>query len=297
MINIDLKLLAIVNELHRTRSVSHAAENLGISHSTISMSLAKLRRHFNDPLFVRTSTGMEPTPRANELINLLKEAECLLQTALEQRAYFNPASSERTFQLCSTDIGQLRLLPLLISRLRDLAPHVRVQLRNITKETPKLLESGEADIAWGFIPPMGAGFCQQKLFRERFICAVREGHPRIKAELTLEQFQSEGHIAVTISGTGHSVVDRLLEQENIIRKVAVRVPSFLGVSSIIGTSDFLCILPEQLGLVFERSGHINLLELPFSTPSYFIRQHWHERYSQDPANKWLRGVIAELIAE
>lgn len=294
MINIDLKLLAIINELHRTRSVSHAAGNLGISHSTISMSLARLRRHFNDPLFVRTSTGMEPTPRATELIDLLRRAEYLLQTALEQQAYFNPGTSERTFQLCSTDIGQLRLLPLLISRLKDLAPRVRVQLRNITDETPKLLESGEADIAWGFIPPMGAGFCQQRLFKERFVCALRADHPRIKTKLTLEQFQDEGHVAVTISGTGHGVVDRLLEKENIIRKVAVRVPSFLGVSNIIGTSELLCIVPEQLGLIFERSGNIKLRELPFHAPSYCIRQHWHERYSQEPGNKWLRSIIAEL---
>src|ERR1044071_3030730 len=82
MTNIDLKLLAIVSELNRTRSVSQAADNLNLSQSAVSMSLAKLRRHFNDPLFVRTSTGMEPTPHAAELIRLLQRAGDLLHAAL-----------------------------------------------------------------------------------------------------------------------------------------------------------------------------------------------------------------------
>ncbi|HEX5432325.1 MAG TPA: LysR family transcriptional regulator [Bryobacteraceae bacterium] len=297
MINIDLKLLAIVNELNRTRSVSHAAENLAISHSTVSMSLARLRKYFGDPLFVRTSTGMQPTPRASDLIGLLKKADDYIQLALNRQANFDPKTSDRMFRLCSTDIGQLRLLPALINRLTHVAPSVRIRLRNITEDTPKLLESGEADLAWGFIPPMGAGFCQQRLFKERFVCAVRTGHPRIKNELTLAQFQAEGHVAVTISGTGHSVVEKLLEKENIIRRVSVRVPSFLGVSTIIGASDLLCIVPEHLGLIFKSSGNIRLFNLPFNTPAYFIRQHWHERYSHDSGHKWLRNIIAEIMAE
>ena len=93
--NIDLKLLAIVNELHKTRSVSQTAENLDLSQSAISMSLAKLRKHFNDPLFVRTSSGMNPTPHAVELIGLLKSAEGILQTALDLHVVFDPLTSER----------------------------------------------------------------------------------------------------------------------------------------------------------------------------------------------------------
>src|ERR1700730_10447302 len=109
MANFDLKLLAIIGELHRTRSVSQAAERLALSQSAISMSLAKLRKHFNDPLFVRTSTGMEPTPHAIKLIRLLKEAEGILHTVLGHHVVFDPLISERTFYLYSTDIAQVTL--------------------------------------------------------------------------------------------------------------------------------------------------------------------------------------------
>jgi DNA-binding transcriptional LysR family regulator len=295
MNNIDLKLLAVINELHKTRSVSHAAENLDLSQSAISMSLAKLREHFRDPLFVRTSTGMEPTPHATELINILKKAEDLLQMALEHHVVFEPAVSDRMFHICSRDIGQLRLLPQLMKRLRELAPSVRIEIRNISENTAKLLESGEVDLAVGFIAPMGAGFCQQTLFKERYVCALSSNHPRIRNELTLQQFQDETHLLVTTSGTGHVVVERAMMTKGIRRKVGLRVPSFLGVDAIIANTDFLMLLPEQMGFIMAKTGNIRLFQLPFTAPTYRVMQHWHERYSRDPANKWLRGVVAEVF--
>lgn len=295
MTNIDLKLLEIVSELHRTRSVSHAAESLGLSQSTISMSLARLRKHFNDPLFVRTSGGMEPTPKAVELLELLKKAEELLQKALEHKVVFDPATSDRMFHICSTDITKITMLPKLMRRLRDIAPSVRIELRSMTANTSKLLESGELDLAVGFIPAMGAGLCQQRLFKERFVCAVRAGHPRIANQMTLDLFESEPHLAIATSGTGHGIVERTLEAKRIVRKVGLRVPGFLGISPIVLATDCIVIVPEQLGQFMAHSGKIQLLPLPFNVPSYFVMQHWHERYTRDPANKWLRSVFADLF--
>ena len=295
--NIDLKLLAIVNELHRTRSVSHAAENLQLSQSTISMSLAKLRRHFNDPLFVRTSTGMEPTPHALEVLTLLSQAEGLIQSALDHHVNFDPAKSDRVFHLCSTDIAQLTLLPTLMKRLRQIAPSIQVDLLNMSDSIPRLLESGEVDLAVGYIPPMGAGFYQQRLFRDRFVCAVRAGHPRVKTELTLELFERETHLTVVTSGTGHSILERTLATKKIRRKVGLRVPSFLGLAPILTSTDYLAVLPEQLGTFFASTGKIRLMPLPFPIAPYFILQHWHERYNHDRANIWFRGLLAELFLQ
>ena len=293
--NIDLRLLEVISELHETRSVSHAAENLALSQSAISMTLAKLRKHFNDPLFVRTSSGMEPTPHAIELIRLLKEAEGILHTVLGHHVVFDPLISERTFHLYSTDIAQVTLLPRLMQHLRDVAPGVRIDLGRITDNTAKVLESGAADLAVGFIPPMGAGFCQQRLFKEKFVCAVRADHPRIGKVLTLEHFESELHLAVSTSGTGHGIVERTLEAKKIQRTIGLTVPSFLGIGSLIAGTDYITILPEQLAKHLAGAGKIKLLPPPFAIPTYHIVQHWHERYTHDPASRWLRAVIAELF--
>lgn len=295
MANFDLKLLSVIGELHRTRSVSQAAERLGLSQSAVSMSLAKLRKHFNDPLFVRTSTGMEPTPHASQLIGILSQAEDLLQTAFGRSVVFDARTSERLFHIQSTDIAQVTLIPKLMQHLRKVAPLVRIDLQRIAPSTPKLLESGELDLAVGFILPMGAGFCQQRLFKERFVCAMRSDHPRIGNSLSVKAFEAETHLAVATSGTGHSIVEKVLEAQKIRRRVALTVPSFLGIASIITSSDHLVILPEQLGRHLAAPGNIKVLPLPFDIPTYHIMQHWHERYSQDPANQWLRGMISDLF--
>lgn len=296
MKNIDLKLLAIVSELNRTRSVSTTADNLELSQSAVSMSLAKLRRHFHDPLFVRTSTGMEPTPHAIELIGLLERAETLLQTALGCHVVFDPQTSDRRFTLCSTDIAQVTLLPRLMRRLGEIAPGVRVNLKRLAENTPRLLESGEVDLAIGFVRPMGAGFCQQRLFKERFVCVVRRDHPAIHDTLSLEDFERATHLAVATCGTGHGVVERIMESKGIRRQVGLTAPSFLGISSIVTSLDYLAILPEQLARHLAAAGSIRVLPLPFHVPPYFIVQHWHERYTHDPASKWLRQVVAELFS-
>jgi DNA-binding transcriptional LysR family regulator len=275
--------------------VSQAAERLELSQSAISMSLAKLRKHFNDPLFVRTSAGMEPTPHALALINMLGEAEHLLQSALEHQIVFEPKISNRMFRLHSTDIAQVTLLPKLMRRVRTIAPSVCLKLDRICPDTPKLLESDELDLAVGFILPMGAGFCQQRLFKEKFVCAVRKDHPRIDSTLSVKQFEAEVHLAIATSGTGHNIVEKAIENRKVKRKVGLTVPSFLGIVSIIASSDYIAILPEQLGRHFASGGSVKVLPVPFEIPSYQIMQHWHERYSQDPANKWFRSQMAELF--
>jgi len=293
--NIDLRLVSLIGELNRTRSVSAAAQNLSLSQSTVSMALARLRKHFADPLFVRTSIGMEPTPRGAELIEVMKSAEFYMHQALEHRPVFDPLKSTHVYQLCSTDIAQLTLLPALLKRLKCSGPSMSVTLRGISDRTHTQLESGEVDLAVGFIPPKGAGFCGQRLFQDRFVCAIRSDHPRVDRILTVEQFEAESHVAVTTSGTGHSIVEETIETKRIRREVGLRVPSFIGLGPILANTDLIAILPEQLGTFFAQAGRIKLVEVPFEIPSYYIYQLWHERMRHDPANRWFRKVIAELF--
>jgi DNA-binding transcriptional LysR family regulator len=293
--NIDLRLVSLIGELNRTRSVSAAAQKLSLSQSTVSMALARLRKHFDDPLFVRTSTGMDPTPRGAELIEVMKNAEFYMHQALEHRSVFDPLKSTHEFRLCSTDIAQLTLLPTLMNRLRRSGPSMSVTLQGISDRTYTQLESGDADLAIGFIPAKGAGFCGQRLFQDRFVCALRSDHPRVDRALTVEQFERESHVAVTTLGSGHSIVAETIEAKHIRRDVGLRVTSFTGLGPILANTDLIAILPEQLGVFFAQAGKVRLVELPFDIPPYYIYQVWHERLRDDPANRWFRKLIAELF--
>jgi DNA-binding transcriptional LysR family regulator len=240
---------------------------------------------------------MEPTPQMSELIELLEKAEGLLETALVHRVAFNPATSERLFRLGATDITRVTILPALMKRLQATARSVGIELQDISDETPRLLHGGRLDLAVGFLPSAGSGFCQQRLVKDRFVCAVRANHSRISDTLSLEQFESEPHVVLTMPGSGIEVVEKALETNRISRKVRLRLPGCFGISSMITGADCLAVVPEQLGRLIASAGRIKLLPLPFALPPYYVMQHWHERYTHDPASKWLRAAIADLFRE
>jgi len=297
MLDIDVKQMAIFEEIYRTRSVSQAAEDMRVSQPTISIGLRKLRKRFNDPLFVRTSEGMEPTPLASELLKPISESLSLLRYVLRHKIVFDPSQSDRCFRICMTDISQVVLLPPLLNRLKEIAPSIRIDVIPISAKTPKLLESGEADLAIGFMPQVEAGYHRQKLFAQRFVCMLRKDHPRIGDKLTLKQFAQERHIEIATSATGHWIIDKVFEEKKVKRKIALRIPDFLGIALIVANTDLIATVPERLGEVLAQSARIKILKPPISFPSYVVEQHWHERYHRDPRNNWLRGIVAELFLE
>jgi DNA-binding transcriptional LysR family regulator len=294
---LDLRLLKVFDEIYKTGSVSRAAANVGLTQPSLSLALGRLRRHFDDPLFVRTSRGMQPTPYAAELIELVRDVLGKLDLALRHRATFDPARAERRFTICITDISHAVLLPTLLNHLKHVAPSLRLDILPIDTETAGMLQSGEADLAIGFMPQLDAGFYQQKLFEQGFVCAVRRDHPRIGSRLTLKQFREEEHLVVTTLATGHWILDKALEEQGIARKVTVRLRDFLGLGSIVARNELLVTVPERLGAVMAEAAGVKLLAPPMKLPRYLVKQHWHERYHHDPANRWLRGVVAELFLE
>ncbi|XAH23544.1 LysR family transcriptional regulator [Xylophilus sp. GW821-FHT01B05] len=293
----DLKLLTIFDEVYKTRSVSRAGENLGMPQSSISIALARLRRHFGDPLFVRTSDGMQPTPHAIALVAPIRQALELLRGITRQQALFDPASAQRCFRICMTDITHLALLPSLINRLGEIAPAINVEITHISAQTPKMLESGEADLAVGFMPQLEAGFYQQKLFEQHFSCVVRQDHPRVRARLTQNMFKRESHVIVTAVGTGHNLVEEELERIGVRRNVTLRLPNFLGIGALVSNTDLIVTVPHRVAETLRRIAAVKVLPPPFDLPGFPIKQHWHDRYQQDPANRWLRSVISDLFLE
>jgi DNA-binding transcriptional LysR family regulator len=296
--HIDLKLLTILTDLYRTRSVSQTAENWGLNQPSISMSLARLRKHFQDPLFVRTSDGMAPTSRMEEIIEPLLRAHELIHSAIENRVAFDPVSSRRTFRISGTDLTQTLILPAIVKRLQRAAPSTTVDFKIVSRETPRQLESGDVDLALavGFIPPLKAGFHRQRLYVERHVCMVRAGHPRIQDELALDTFKRELHIIVSTSGPGHNVLEKALEASHILRKVGVRIPNFIGLATILGETDFLATVPERLARTLATSQRFKIFPPPFTAPSFPISQYWHARTDKDPGSRWLRSTIAQLFA-
>jgi DNA-binding transcriptional LysR family regulator len=238
---------------------------------------------------------MVPTPRAENAINDVRSALQALQHALAGEPGFDPVGSTREFRICMTDISEIVLLPPLLNFLRQNGPGIHVDISKISPDSPAELADGTVDLAVGFMPHLEAGFYQQKLFDQQFVCLVSNRHPRVRDELDLEALQREEHILVRTSGTGHAIVDKALAHQNIARRVALRLPSFLGVARIVAQTELLAIVPGRYGDEMAGSEDIHLLPVPVELPSFEVKQHWHERYHADASNRWLRQVIAKLF--
>jgi DNA-binding transcriptional LysR family regulator len=297
MNSIDIRLLSVFDEIYKTRSVTAAAEALELGQPAVSVALSKLRHHFGDPLFVRTSTGMEPTPFGEGLVRPIRAVLDALDLVLDHRNEFDPGSSDRTFRICMTDISQWVLLPKLWEKLRVTAPGIRIEIFPLSNDTARMLECGEGDLALGFIPHLEAGFYQQLLFRQNFVCMVGRDHPRINDHLSLQQFEAEDHAVVSSSGSAPSIIDREINRQGIKRRIALKIPNFLGAAFVIEHTDLLLTIPKRLGDVLQGRGAFRTFPVPFQLPEYEVKQHWHERYHHDEGIRWLRRVISELLSE
>ncbi|MEA3096537.1 LysR family transcriptional regulator [Caballeronia mineralivorans] len=297
MTDIDIKLLQSLVEIYKTRSVSQAALNLGLSQPTVSFNLSKLREHYQDPLFVRAPQGMEPTQFAVDLHQRALALLASFESVAQHRKSFDPDTARQSFRVAMTDISQIVILPRLLNRLRAIAPGVMIRVLHITEKTANLLEAGEADLAIGFMPQLDAGFYQQKLFVQHYVGMVSPDHARVRSDPSLDAYLEEGHVTVTPSGTGHSLVDRTLAQLSLERRVVLEVPNYLGVANIIAHTDLLATVPLRLAELIANETAVRLFTLPFVIPEYQVKQHWHERSHQDLAHKWLRAVLTDLFLE
>ena len=297
-LDLDLNLLVLMDRLLRLRSVSRAAESLGLSQPAASNALARLRRHFDDPLFVRTAQGMEPTPRAQALADPVRQGMALLEGALAQRPAFVPRDSPRSFTLGITDIGEIYFLPPLMHRLAELAPAATVStLRLNAADLRQGLESGRVDLAIGLLPQLQAGFHLRRLFQQRYVCLFRRGHALDGARLTATSFAQAEHVSIVAEGTGHGQVDALLARSGLRRQVRLTVPHFVAVGHILAHTDLVATVPQKLAEALTEPFGLAWAEPPVRLPPFGVGVFWHARVHKDPASQWLRGLIATTFAQ
>jgi DNA-binding transcriptional LysR family regulator len=295
---LDIKLLRLLDQLYTTRSVTRSAQALGQSQPTVSIWLARLRQQLGDPLFVRTAQGMLPTPRTEALMGTVREVLDGLKRLSQSGAVFDPATAQRRFAICMTDASHITLLPRLLAHVRALAPGVSLEASRIDDNLAMALQTGKADLALGFLPGLDAGFYQQALYAQDWICLANAQHPRVadasSAHWNLAVYQREAHIGIS-SGTGQQLLDSAVATQHITRRIQLEMPGFLGLSAILSTSDLIATLPRNIGETLARAAGLRMLPCPFDIRGFTVKQYWHARYHQDADNRWLRGVCAGLF--
>lgn len=288
---LDLNLLRTFLAIHRHHNLSAAAIELGLTQPAISAALKRLRAHFDNPLFVRTSHGMRPTPRADAMAAQIARALDMLRGVGKTHA-FNQATTTVHYRIYINDIGMLVVMPQVLRHISELAPHARISVIDLRPdEVVDALDRGEIDLAIGYFLGMPNWARQQTIRRTRYVCAVRSGHPQIQGSLSMTQFLQAKHGMYATSGSPHNVVDETMARLNLSRDLTLRVPRFAALPFLIAQSDLVVTIPEDLGHTFSKLMDIKLFPPPFALEPFEIKQYWHERLHAEPAFQWLRHVV------
>jgi DNA-binding transcriptional LysR family regulator len=253
---IDLNLLVVFQQLMQQRQVSRTAALLGVSQPAVSNALARLRTLLDDPLFVRTPAGMQPTPRAQALADPVAQALAQLEGALNPGEAFDPARSERQFRIV-------------------------------------MMASGHVDLAIGLLPQLKGGYFKRQLFTQRYVCLMRQGHPLARRALSEAAYTAAEHVLVVAQGTGHGQVDELLAKRGMRRRVRLTVPHFVAMGHLLSQTDLLATVPERLAQALLEPFGLVAKPTPVALPEASISVFWHARQNKDPANRWLRGLAFE----
>ncbi|MGV7241484.1 LysR family transcriptional regulator [uncultured Caballeronia sp.] len=294
----DLNFLYVIQALGEERSVSRAADRLGLTQPAVSHALGKLRTLFQDDLFVRAGPVMAPTPVGERLIDGVAHVLGVVQQEIWSAKAFDAATTTRTFSVCLSDMGVIVLLPRLLAALRERAPLASlkpIQLPSL--ELASALQDGALDLAIGYLGKMGDNLHQQPLFRRSLVGIIRGGPTRRKIRMTLAQFIEKQHVVAGTLALTNQLLEKEMRRRGARLKVGLDVPYLLAVPSLVATSDFIAAVPDELADLFARLADVDVFPLPVDLPDLTVQQFWHARHHNDAGHRWFRGLVATTLRQ
>ncbi len=291
----DMNLLPIFVALVEERSVTRAAERLGLTQPAISNALARLRVTMRDPLFIRERYGIRPTEMAENLAPAIAAALATLDDAILGQQDFDPALAQRSFTIAPTGYVEFVLAPALVARLQAEAPGIRLRLTPYGSDlTDTGVMSGDTAMVLGRLTDPPDNLVVQNLMEDGLSCVVRADHPQIGATLTRTQYEGLKHVNVLPPGRLRAGLFQALDQQGLRRDVAVSVTHFLAVSDMILATDYCATLPNLICRKLARDPRLKILPAPADLGTFPVQMAWHTRYRHDPAHRWLRGLVVEI---
>jgi DNA-binding transcriptional LysR family regulator len=305
MADIDLNLLIALDALLAEGSVVGAARRLDLSASAMSRTLARLRAATGDPLLVRAGRGLVPTPRATELRervhDLAQDAQSVLRPAV---ASLDLAELKRSFTIRANEGFVEIFAAQLVAAVTAVAPNVRLRFAPKPDKDVRALREGLVDLEIGVLGKSGPEVRLQTLFRDHFVCAVREGHPLLgRGKITAERYAACRHVVASRRGHESGPVDEALAALGLSRTVVVVVPSFRAALAVASVSDLVALVTSSFFNATQ--GHqaksdlsvVRSFPLPVRTEAITVSQMWHPRLEADLAHRWLRGLVLTTCRE
>jgi DNA-binding transcriptional LysR family regulator len=293
---IDLNLLVTFVVLMRERSTTMAGRNLALSQSAVSHSLRKLRNIFDDELFVRAGNKLVPTPRAVALHDEFLPLLGAIESKLIERESFTPATSARVFRLGLPSALEVCVTPLLLSELSTKAPNINLVVRSADVYSgPRMLDDDEIDLAVSYFSEIGPAHHREPLGSYNYGCIFDGTRLGIGSPISLRQYLAAKHILNSFSGDRSGVADRTLAEQGHARRVLVATQDFSSIPYYLLGSDTIATLPTYAARTYAQRIGLTYSPVPFSMPDFELSMIWHASLDKDPAQRWLRALVAESV--
>lgn len=295
---IDLNLFVVLDAIFSEGGITRASEKLHLTQPAVSHALNRLRRLFDDPLFVREGRSLVPTPLARGLIEPVRAALRGLEVTLSESSRFDPASMRRRFTIGVRDVLEARLLPALMQRIAREAPNVEIAaVRADRRELESELARGTLDAAIDMLLPLSGAVRRQRVVEDALVVVAREGHPRAGPPLDLATYLRLDHVLTSSRRSGQSLEDQELSRQGLQRRVRLRCQHYFSACRVVSQTDLVLTMPESYARIASRQWNHQLLPFPLPTPTLDALLYWHVQADSDPANRWLRERLLETFAE
>lgn len=305
---VDLNLLVYLDVLLREKNVTRAANQLNITQPAMSNGLKRLRDLLNDPILVRTSDGMVPTERANELAPVVRGVLLTLEETLQPNKDFDPLNSQRVFRIMASDYAASTLIPPLLKKLREQAPKTSLDIMTPSDVTFHDVENGKVDMAINRFDQLPQSFHQKTIWRDSFACLINASNPVLDI-FNLENYLKSQHIWVSKTGFGVGVgmdpkdvqklgwVDEALAKLGKQRSIAVFTRNYHVAMHLAVSMDLIATLPLRAARLYERDPNMVIMDPPFPIPSIELKMIWSPLLHQDASHIWLRRLIVETVEQ
>jgi DNA-binding transcriptional LysR family regulator len=285
---LDLNLLPVFEAVYAQGSITRAAEQLHLTQPAVSNALTRLREALGDPLFVRVRAGVAPTPAAQALIGSVRDALTRLRAGLGRQAGFDPATSDRLFNIASRDVSASAIIPRLARVLDKSAASVRFTWAAMDRaDVAAEFAAGRIDFAIDIPALARPEYDSAQLSSDPYVCVLRKGHPRAKGKFGLREFMSLRHLTVSSRRTGKGVVDVALSRIGERIRPVLRLPYFQPAVHAVMESDLALCAPLSLARRYD----VAIRDLPFRADTIDLLLFWRRDAAGDAGMVWARDLL------
>lgn len=293
----DLNLLVAFDALYTERSVTRAAQRVGLGQPAMSHALARLREQFADRLFVRRGNGIEPTMFATRLARSVREVLLQAHGIMSREQGFDPATAELEFVIAGSDTQQMALLPPLIRALQQHAPRVCIRCVPFDRERfGSQLDEGLIDLAIGVAETLPANLGSALLYSEQLVCCYNPKRLSVEPPPSEAQYLAHPHVLLSPAGDAVGVIDRVLSRRGLKRRVAVTTPFAHVMPGLLRDIDAFGLVPSRIAALMATPNGLVMCAPPVDPGSYDVSMFWHSRNEADPALRWLRALLGQVAA-